>query len=254
MSEDPLARPRSYEWRRRLYRFAIWQFLYRGWFRLHVHGWENIPADGPVLMVGNHMAALDPVVMISFFPGRDIVPMAKIESYAERGIRVMVRNWGAIPVNRGEADRRALKRTIDLIQSGQIGMLYVEGTRSKTGMIPGQEGSVYLALKSGAILVPVAIWGTRDFPGRWWRDFRRVDVHVSFGRPFRFREEEGRLPRESFRRMTDEMSYRIAELLPPEWRGCYAELDQATCETLDLNPSYTPLRLGLPRHVRRVPG
>jgi 1-acyl-sn-glycerol-3-phosphate acyltransferase len=249
MFSGPIFSHRLYRWRRQLFRFGIWNLAYRFWFKLHVDGWENIPADGPVVMMGNHMSAIDPGVMISFYPDRDIVPLAKIESFETPMMRYFVRQWGAIPVNRGEADLKALKSALEHIQNGYVVMLYAEGTRSKTGLIQGQEGSAYIALKTDATIVPVAIWGTRDFPLAWTKEFRRPHIYLRFGQPFKFRHEGGKLPREHFREMTDEAMYRIAELLPPQWRGVYSDLSKASTGYLDFDITWRPVVRHLPLRV-----
>nr|MBN1229794.1 1-acyl-sn-glycerol-3-phosphate acyltransferase [Anaerolineae bacterium] len=238
-----------HDWRRRVFRFGIWNLLYRFWFRLRVEGWENIPSDGPVIMMGNHMGVLDPVIMISFYPDRDIVPLAKIEAFDEPVIRYFVRHWGAIPVKRGTLDLKALKSSIDTIERGLVAMLYAEGTRSKTGLIKGQEGTAYLAHKTGAQVVPVAIWGTRDFPYSWWREFRRTQVTIRFGKPFKFIEVDKRALRDNLEAMTEEAMYRIAAILPPEWRGVYADLSRATQHYIDTEVNWTPVQKKLPRRV-----
>ncbi|MCC6905153.1 MAG: 1-acyl-sn-glycerol-3-phosphate acyltransferase [Anaerolineae bacterium] len=245
---------RLYGWRRRIFRYGIWNILYRFWIKLHVDGWENIPADGPVILVGNHISMLDPVIMISFHPDRDIVPMAKTEAWGQFFMRYFVRHWGAIPVNRGEADLSAFKNTLERINQGDIAMLYAEGTRSKTGMIEAQEGIAYLALKTNATIVPVAIWGTPEFPGVWFKEFRRVFTYIRFGRPFRFRWSERKLPRKHFRQMTDEAMYRIAELLPAQLRGVYSDLSQATTDFIEDTPDWRPVRSRLPARVIGVQG
>ncbi len=249
----PRAANWHYEWRRRIFRYTLWNLVFRLWVKLHVDGWENIPADGPVVMLGNHIAFLDPVVMVSFYLDRDIVPMAKIEAFSLPIERYMLGHWGAIPVNRGEADLGAIKSAIDHIRRGKVVMLYAEGTRSKTGLIQGETGGAYLALKTNAVIVPVAIWGTREFPGTWIKDFRRTHVHFRFGKPFSFKHEGGKLPREDFRAMTDEAMYQIAELLPPEWRGVYSDLSQATTDHLDFDVEWQPASRRLPRRVQYQP-
>lgn len=246
MARDTAAPERLHGWRRKIFRWGIWNICYRFWIKLHVEGWENIPAENPVLMMGNHIAALDPGIMISFFPGRDIVPLAKIEAFATPVLRYFVRHWGAIPVNRGEADLKALKSALDQMQRGNIVMLYAEGTRSKDGLIQGQEGSAYIALKTDSIVVPVGIWGGRGFPATWVRDFSRTDVYIRFGRPFKFKHAGGKLPREHFRAMTDEAMYQIAKLLPEEWRGVYSDLTKASTEFLDFNIAWAPITERLP--------
>lgn len=235
-----------YQWRRKVMRYGIWNVLYRFWFKIHVDGWENIPADGPVLMMGNHINTLDPVVMISFYPDRDIVPLAKLEAFGQPLIRYFVRHWGAIAVNRGEADLSAFKSALEHLQSGYVVMLYAEGHRSKTGLMQGEEGSAYIALKTNATVVPVAIWGTEIFPLGWLKSLQRINVFIRFGKPFRFKHEGGKLPREHFRQMTDEAMYRIAELLPPEQRGVYGDLSQATQEYLDFDVTWQPVAERIP--------
>ena len=252
-STGPLVHERIYYWRRRLLRWGAWNVLYRFWLRLHVEGWENIPAEGPVVMMGNHISFLDPVVMISFYPDRDIVPLAKIEAFDAPIMRYFVTHWGAIPVQRGEVDLKALKSALEHLRQGYVVMLYAEGTRSKTGLIKGQEGSAYIALKTDALVVPVAIWGTRDFPFSWWRQFRRTEIHVRFGRPFRFRKEGGKLPREQFGEMTDQAMVQIAKLLPPEWRGVYADISQPA-DLLDFDVEWEPVTKKIPRRVQQAVG
>jgi 1-acyl-sn-glycerol-3-phosphate acyltransferase len=230
-----------YRWRREVMRFGIWNVLYRFWFKIHVQGWENIPADGPVVMMGNHINVLDPVVMISFYPDRDIVPLAKLEAFGQPLIRYFVRHWGAIAINRGEADLKALKTALEHLKSGYVVMLYAEGHRSETGLKQGEEGSVYIALKTDALVVPVAIWGTEVFPMGWLKSLHRINVYIRFGKPFRFKHEGDKFPREEFREMTDEAMYRIAELLPEQWRGVYSDLPQATQEHLDFDVTWRPV-------------
>jgi 1-acyl-sn-glycerol-3-phosphate acyltransferase len=249
----PLVHEKIYHWRRVVFRFGIWNILYRFWIKMHVDGWENVPAEGPVVMMGNHMSVIDPLVMISFYPDRDIVPMAKLEAFSQPGIRYFVGHWGAIPVSRGETDLKALKTTLEHIDQGYVVMLYAEGTRSRTGLIEGQEGSAYIALKKDAIVVPVAIWGTRAFPGTWFKEFKRTDVYIRFGQPFRFRHEGGKLPREHFRAMTDEAMYRIAALLPEEWRGIYSDLSKATTEHLDFDVTWKPVAQRIPQRALYQP-
>jgi 1-acyl-sn-glycerol-3-phosphate acyltransferase len=245
----PLGKNWNYDWRRRIFRFGIWAFLYRFWIKLRVDGWENIPATGPVIMMGNHISSMDPLVMISFYPDRDIVPLAKIESFSTPFIRYFVGHWGAIPVNRGEADTSAFKSAIKHIDNDHVVMFYTEGTRNRTGLIEGHEGTAYLALKTQATVVPVAIWGSREFPSTWTKDFRRTEISLRFGPPFRFRNEGRRIPRDLLRPMTDAAMYRIAELLPEDMRGVYSNLSEAQTDLLDFDLEWEPVRRSLPKRV-----
>ncbi len=249
MVSGPMFSDRLYRWRRQFFRWGIWNIAYRFWIKLHVEGWENVPAEGPAIIMGNHIAAADPGVIVSFYPDRDIVPIAKIETLSTPVLRFFVSHWGAIPINRGEADLKALKTAVELIQRNYVLMLYAEGTRSHSGLIQGQEGSAYIALKTDALIIPAAIWGTESFPKKWIREFHRTHVYLRFGQPFKLRHEGGKLPREHFRAMTDEAMYRISELLPPHLRGMYNDLSQATAEFLDFDVTWRPATRALPRRA-----
>ncbi|NDJ53085.1 MAG: 1-acyl-sn-glycerol-3-phosphate acyltransferase [Chloroflexi bacterium] len=241
--------PSLHRWRRRIFRFGIWNLLYRFWMDMHIEGWENVPRSGPLIMMGNHIAAVDPVVIIYLFTDSDIVPMAKIEAWDQPVTRYFVHHWGAISVRRGELDLTALKTAIKQVEQGDVVMLYAEGTRSTTGLLQGQEGSVYLALKTEATIVPVAIWNTHDFPQAWWRDVQRHSIYLRFGQPFKFKQEGKRLPRDQFQAMTDEAMYRISHLLPAEWRGVYSDLSAATTNHLDFDLKWEPPSQDLPQRV-----
>ena len=226
---------KNHRWRRKIMRFGLWNVIYRFWMQMHAEGLHNVPARGPTVMMVNHIHVIDPAIMISFAPhGRDIVPLAKTEAFELPWQRLFVGQWGAIPVQRGQGDRSALKAAISHINEGDIVLLFAEGTRNREGLQQGEEGSVFLALKTNAVVVPVGLWGTRGFPYSLWRDFRTTPVHVSFGRPFRIREIADRSSRhEVMSQITDEAMYRIAGLLPAKWRGIYSDISRATTEHIE---------------------
>jgi 1-acyl-sn-glycerol-3-phosphate acyltransferase len=96
-----------------------------------------------------------------------------------------------------------------------------EGTRSKDGRLqPGKPGVVALAVRCQTPLFPVAFYGYENF----WANFKRLrrsDFHLAVGKPF-YLKLEGELPtREVRQAITDEIMYKIAELLPEKYRGCY---------------------------------
>jgi len=107
-----------------------------------------------------------------------------------------------------------------------------EGTRSRAGSLQaGRVGMSWLALRSNAPIVPVAISG-QEHLARNLKRLRRTPVRMVFGKPFRFRPQEGMRPSEQRRRMTTEAMYRLAALLPPEYRGVYHNLEEATSDFL----------------------
>jgi len=195
-------------------------------------GVENVPHKGPAILMINHIAFVDPIVVLHLVP-RNIVPLAKVEVYDYPVVGIFPRMWGVVPVRREEFDRRAVRMALEVLEAGEIILVAPEATRSPK-LQKGKEGVAYLASRSAAPIVPVAIEGTVGFPSfpifkRW----RGVGARVRFGRPFRYKSEMKRPDRETLHKMTEEAMYRLAELLPEERRGVYSDLSQATQETLD---------------------
>jgi 1-acyl-sn-glycerol-3-phosphate acyltransferase len=164
---------------------------------------------------------------------REVVLFSKAENLNLSVGGLLLRGYGAIPVERGEADITAIKRAVEVLtREGHILLIAPEGTRSYDGkLLPGRNGMAFLATKANAPVVPVGVSGVRDF----WdnvRHLRRTHVRVSIGHPFRFRTH--RRPRgEMLDLMTREAMYQLAALLPPEQWGAYADIENATQETLE---------------------
>ncbi len=194
-------------------------------------GLENFPAKGPAIVMINHIALIDPVVVLGALP-RNVVPLAKIEVYRYPVIGIFPKLWEVIPVRRQEFDRRAIHQALSVLKAGECILMAPEGTRSPS-LQQGKEGVAYLGVKSGAPIIPVAITGSKGFPTfnplRWLR----TGAFVKVGRAFRFRTGDGRLDREALRLMTDEAMYVLAELLPEDHRGVYSDLSRATTQTIE---------------------
>ncbi len=172
--------------RPRLYR--VLRVIARGLIRLILdvrvgHG-DRVPTSGPVLLAGNHRGFLDGPLVAAFVP-RPASFLAKSELF--RGWVVRPLGWlGQIPVDRGRADREALKRATAVLQGGGVLGMFPEGTRGVGELESVQHGIAYVALRApGVPIVPVACLGTERampkgsrFPK--WRS--RVDI--VFGEPF----------------------------------------------------------------------
>lgn len=197
-----------------------------------VEGVENVPQAGPAILMINHIALIDPILVMHLVP-RNIVPMAKIEVYDYPIIGILPKMWGVIPVRREEVDRRAIQQTLQVIEAGEIVLLAPEATRSPQ-LKQGKEGVAYIASRTQTPVIPVAISGTTGFPTLpFTKNWRQPGAVVKFGRPFIYRKDLKRASREQLRKMMDEAMYVLAGLLPAEQRGVYQDLEQATQDTIE---------------------
>jgi len=221
-------------WRgkRRFLRFLLRTIGFSLLVRLdHINGMENIPKEGPVVFFINHIAFVDPIVVL-YVVERDIVPMAKAEVYDLPFIGIFPKLWGVIPVRRDDIDREAIRRAIEVLKAGECLLVAPEGTRG-VALQKGRDGAAYLASRTNAAVVPVAIEGSVGFPvfrtsPRW----KKPGVTLHFGKPFRFKPEYSRAKGEQLNIMTHEAMFVLSRLLPKERRGEYAELSDATQDTI----------------------
>lgn len=219
--------------RRRVLRWMIDNVAFRFLVKLdRVEGVEHIPVDGPGIVMINHIAFVDPIVAMGVMP-RNIVPLSKVEAYRYPVFGIFPALWEAIPVHRGEFDRKALRSAMQVLAAGEMVLVAPEGTRGPA-LQRGKEGVAFLAHRTGAPILPVAIEGTEGFPtlplSRRWR---RPGAVVRFGRPFRFRSGLPRPNREGLRRMTDQAMYVLARMLPEQRRGVYADADTVDLDLID---------------------
>lgn len=193
---------------------------------LEVYGINHVPPEGPVIVVSNHLSNADPPLISIVFP-RPLFFMGKSELFRHPFLARLVRLFGGFPVNRGTADRAAIKRALLVLKQGQALGIFPEGGRSKSAaLVPGYPGVGLIALQSKAPVLPVAITGSEYFPVNGESPPRRPRgiprrVTVTYGEPFLVPE------RVDGRRVTPEeatrlMMVRVAELLPEQYRGNYS--------------------------------
>ncbi len=190
--------------------------------RWRVKGRENVPSQGPLLVVANHLNLADPP-LLSVSLGRKVVFMAKEELFRVRFLGYFMRGFGAFPVHRGQLDRKALRQAAQLLANGMALVTFPEGTRSKNAQLqPAFSGSALIALRSGVPILPIGITGTERIKGVAWL-LRRPEITVNIGHPFHLPPASSKLTKVELAKLTNYMMGRIAELLPREYRGNYAE-------------------------------
>lgn len=199
---------------------AIIRILVKLLTRFHVEGREHLPAEGPAIIVSNHLHHFD-TVMVGMIVTRPTWALAaeKYEKHLLFG--PILRTGGAIFIQRGEVDRRALHTALEVLQDGHCLAVAVEGTRSRTGALSqGKTGAAYLATRANVPLVPVVVWGTEQVIPAWFR-LRRADVYVRIGPPFRL--PDGRARTAELEAYTDEIMTTLAAMLPARYRGVYSD-------------------------------
>ena len=196
-----------------------------------VDGMENIPAKGSGIILINHIAFIDPIVVLHAL-NRNIVPLAKVEAYDYPLIGLFPKMWGVVPIKRDEVDRRAIQIAMSILNAGEIILVAPEGTRHHELQV-AKVGLAYLASRTDAPVIPVAIDGTPGFPVfRTAKRWRQPGAHIRIGKPFRFHPDLKRARGNELRLMTEEAMYVLSSLLPQNRRGVYSDLSQATQDTI----------------------
>lgn len=204
-------------------------------YRPRVIGKRNVPRSGKVILASNHLSFIDSVVIPMTSPRR-VQFLAKSHYFEGKGVRGWVsRSFftaiGAVGVRRGagQAAQEALDQSKRIIDAGAAFALYPEGTRSLDGRLyKGRTGIGWLALSTGATVIPVGLVGTDSMQpvGASFPRLRRVTV--TFGAPIDVAHygpaESGRARRQA----TDEIMAAIHALTGQELAGTYNESPPAT--------------------------
>jgi 1-acyl-sn-glycerol-3-phosphate acyltransferase len=183
MSELP---PGSWPW---LAAFARWlgSWIFHLVYRYRVHGRDRVPPTGPVLVVANHSSFLDGPMIFGAL-GRPAVFLIKQEMF--RGpLRVVLPRIGQLAIRQHSAHREPLLAAVRVLREGGLVGVFPEGHRGAGDVTDAQNGAAWLARTSGAVVLPIAVRGTRKaLTGKGFR--RRVDVLI--GEPVSTSTRRGR--------------------------------------------------------------
>lgn len=209
---------------------AVLTPLVRVLFRAKIRGREHVPMEGPVILASNHLSFIDSVVITLLAP-RTVSFLAKDSYFTGTGLkgalsRAFFQSIGAIPVTRGvgQAAQDALDSGLLLLEEGKAFAIYPEGTRSLDGRLyRGRTGVAWLALQSGAPVVPVGLRGTDRVQPPGSQRIRLAKISISFGKPLDLshhgKADSGRARRHA----TDEVMASIQKLTGQELADHYNE-------------------------------
>ena len=154
--------------------------IFKLFFRLKVTGQQNIPQNGPFIIVANHSSLLDPVILgVSLKP--KIIFLAAAYLFKIHWLGYLLRKANAIPVQ-GENDIKPIKKALKILQQGGVLGIFPEGgvDRQKNNL-PVKAGAAYLATRAGVPIVPVVIKGAdKVLPrgSRFIKKLHRIEVKI----------------------------------------------------------------------------
>ena len=186
----------------------------------------ELPREGPLIVVANHMSNADPPLVAGWLTpklGRQLHILAK-ESLFVGPVGVVLRQLGATPVRSGGSDIEAYRVARSVLDRGEVLCIFPEGTRSRDGTIgAAKPGVAMLATRSKVPVLPVGVSGTDRFLGRGVR-FPRIGSRITLrvGSPFTATLDPGLPRRAAIEKASDEIMTHIAQLVDEHHRGRYA--------------------------------
>jgi len=188
--------------------------LFKTIMTLEISGEGNLPIEGAVIVAANHVTNLD-IFPMQLALNRPIFFMGKAELFKYPILHFIFRNLGAFPVYRGERDEWAIMHSTKVLTAGQVLGMFPEGTRSRgRGLRVAKTGAARLAIELNCPIVTMGIDGSHKF----FKQFPRKNrVLIKIGEPMW--PESGELPIG----LTDRVMFQLANNLPEELRGVYAQ-------------------------------
>jgi len=193
--------------------------------RLEVFGKENLPASGAYIAAANHLGVLDSLLVYYLLERQDIILIIAEKHTRYAFTRWLVRSLDAIYIDRFNADMAVMREVLRRLRKGGVLVIAPEGTRSQTGaLLEGRQGASFLAAKTGVPIIPVGATGTQDrLLLANLKRLRRTPVTVCIGESFQLPPLSKQDRDAALLADTTEIMCRIAVLLPPEYRGFYAD-------------------------------
>jgi 1-acyl-sn-glycerol-3-phosphate acyltransferase len=179
--------------------------------KTRAYGLEHVPSEGPLIFAGNHASWLDGPLVVLECP-RIVRCLTKVELFGGKLGNFLLR-VGQIPIDRGRPDRTALHASLTELQSGGAIGMFPEGTRGSGELEAVHDGVAWLAVRSGAKVLPVACIGTAAALPKGAKFPKRVPVSVVFGKPFEITMPENPRSRTALKAVSEDIRVRLVEHL-----------------------------------------
>lgn len=208
-------------------RFTRWliHFVLNTVANVTVIGDEKVPRDGSFIIAANHIGRLDAVLIYQFSDREDVILFVAEKYRKVPFIPWFAKHLNAIWIDRFNADFAALREALARLKNGGVMVLAPEGTRSPSASLQkAKPGVSFLAMKAGVQIFPVSLVGSEDsYVVSQLKRFRRANITIRVGDPFILPPVSGKDRDAALDRYTDEIMCQIGALLPPAYRGVYAE-------------------------------
>lgn len=201
----------------------IIRFLSNLFLKIDKSELHKVPAEGPLLLVVNHVNSLDAPVIISHMYPRPTTGLVKKETWDNAFLRFLFNVWEGIPINREIADFTAFQAAQKALKEGKILAVAPEGTRTRNGhLIQAKPGVAMLAMKADVTILPVVYYGHEDYSVNL-KKLKRTPMAIRVGEPFRLHLNGHAREKGILQEAADEIMIEIARLLPEEYRGYYGD-------------------------------
>lgn len=165
------------------FKWSVVSPVLHAFLRGHIYGAENVPQQGPLVVVSNHASDFDPPI-VSCCVRRPVAFMAKEELFRIPVLKQGIRLYGAYPVKRGAADISAIRSALNCLSQGWAVGVYLGGTRTPDARITEPKlGAAWIAAKAQVPLLPVSLWGTQAIIQKGSSVPSPVPVTVRIGQP-----------------------------------------------------------------------
>ena len=193
----------------RVIRIIVIPFVYL-FFRIRVHGKENIPKENGLVLCCNHTSMWD-IVFLGVTFNRQICFMGKKEIFKIPVIKGLFKMLGAFPVDRKSSDKGAVNKAMEICKSGKVLGIFPEGTRNREGgPKKAKAGAAMIAIQTEAQILPVCIYRSKA------RVLPFQKVTVRYGKPIGYEDcaqkEEGKISKNQIRTVSEQIMDNITKL------------------------------------------